>query len=300
MGLTGVIYAIIVIGWAAFLVPLALRRHDQAARNRSIERFSSAMRVLSRRGGDEARVVVTPPRSADRLVTPTSNDAVEADEPVRIPRPTRAAMKAAAARRRRVLVLLLALTAVVAGLAAFVLVPWWSVAIPVALVVGFLWLARRQVRLADERFWQEAADSRPEPTNVVSRTAARVDASHGASRTDDATDATDDGEPTITLTAEQVARVAAAALEEEIVEVVALTTANGESLWDPLPVTLPTYVDKPAAQRTYRNIELGEPGTWSAGHSAADSTLASKTAENSEPAEADGVDVADAPRAANA
>jgi hypothetical protein len=276
VGLTGVIYAIIVVGWAAFLVPLALRRHDQAARNRSIERFSSAMRVLSRRGSDstrtDGRTVVTPPRTTDRLVTPTLATGVEVEAPVRMPRPTRAAMRAAAARRRRVLVVLVGLTGVVAGVAAFGLVPWWSMLVPVAMTFGFLMLARRQVRRADEAFWQEAATVRHASTNVRT-TAARVDASHGAARPD-AADGADDGEPTVTLTAEQVARAAAAALQEEIVEVVAMTTADGRELWDPLPVTLPTYVDKPVAQRTYRTIDLGEPGTWSAGHSEADTAVA--------------------------
>jgi hypothetical protein len=74
----------------------------------------------------------------------------------------------------------------------------------------------------------------------------------------------------VAITAEQLA-AAAAALEQEIVEVIALETADGESLWDPLPITLPTYVDKPAAARSYRTIDLDGPNTWSAGHSAADS-----------------------------
>ena len=39
------------------------------------------------------------------------------------------------------------------------------------------------------------------------------------------------------------------------------------TLWDPLPVTLPTYVTKPAAtRRTVRTIDLGEPGAWTSGH----------------------------------
>ena len=97
------------------------------------------------------------------------------------------------------------------------------------------------------------------------------------------------------LTQEQLARAAAAALEEEIVEVVAMTTADGGSLWDPLPVTLPTYVDKPVAQRSYRTIDLGEPGTWSAGHSES-ATAVAQSGES-----ADGAEAADeAARVANA
>jgi hypothetical protein len=285
VGLTGIIYAVIVVGWAAFLVPLALRRHDQAARNHSIERFSSAMRVLSRRRTEDGRVVVTPPRSGDRIVTPSLRPDGELDQAALAPRPTRASLRAAAARRRRVLVVLLALTLAVGGVSALGLLPIWSAAVPAVLIVAFLWVARRQVRLANERYWQEVADTRPEPSNVVRRPAVRVDASHGAARHDD--------EPTVTLTAAQLAEVAAA-VEEERVDVVTLETADGASLWDPLPVTLPTYVDKPVAQRTYRTIDLDSPDTWSAGHSDADTQTAA--ADDAKLAEGARVDQ---PRAAN-
>ncbi len=45
--------------------------------------------------------------------------------------------------------------------------------------------------------------------------------------------------------------------------------------WDPVPVTLPTYVAKePAARRSVRTIDLDSTGVWSSGASAADSALA--------------------------
>ena len=43
---SGVIFAIVVVAWLCYLVPLTLRRHDEAVRSRSVDRFSSAMRVL--------------------------------------------------------------------------------------------------------------------------------------------------------------------------------------------------------------------------------------------------------------
>jgi hypothetical protein len=265
VGLTGVIYGVIVVGWAVFLVPLALRRHDQATRDHSIQRFSSAMRVLTRRRTEGGRVVVAPPRSDDRLVTPSLRPLEETEPAVRAPRPSRAALRAAAARRRRVLVVLVAMTAVVGAASAFGLLPIWSAAVPVTLIAAFLWIARRQVRLADERYWEEVVTARPEPTNVIRRSAARVDATHGASK--------DDDEPTVALTAAQMAELAAA-IEEDRVDVVSIETSDGGSLWDPLPMTLPTYVDKPIARRTYRTIELDGPDTWSAGHSDADTATA--------------------------
>ncbi len=45
--------------------------------------------------------------------------------------------------------------------------------------------------------------------------------------------------------------------------------------WDPVPVTLPTYVDKaPAVRRSVRTIDLDSTGVWTSGRTAADSALA--------------------------
>jgi len=290
VGLTGLIYAAIVVAWAAYLVPLALRRHDEAAHGRSIERFSSAMRVLARRGqgmeSNSDRMIVTPPRTEDRLLMPTlaARDA-EATLPDVGKRPSRASQRAAAARRRRVLAVLGTLTLVVVAVCAVGLFPWWSLAGPVVLVGGFLVIARTQVRRADEAFWTIAAAEQRPASNVVQRGApARVNASHGASkstvevsaataRSAEGAEGEGDDEPTVTLSAEQITAAAAAAIAQPRVEAVALRTSDGGSLWDPLPITLPTYVDKPAARRTIRTIELGEPGTWSAGHRSDDSAV---------------------------
>ena len=37
------------VAWAVYLIPKALKHHDEVARTRSIDRFSTAMRVLARR-----------------------------------------------------------------------------------------------------------------------------------------------------------------------------------------------------------------------------------------------------------
>ena len=50
-------------------------------------------------------------------------------------------------------------------------------------------------------------------------------------------------------------------------------------MWDPVPVTLPTYVTKPAAQRTVRTIDLDSTGVWTSGHTEADSALAREADE---------------------
>ena len=56
-------------------------------------------------------------------------------------------------------------------------------------------------------------------------------------------------------------------------------------LWDPLPVTLPTYVTKARAARTVRTIDLSAPDTWSSGRDEADSALVEQTVEAEESAE---------------
>jgi hypothetical protein len=45
-------------------------------------------------------------------------------------------------------------------------------------------------------------------------------------------------------------------------------------LWDPVPVTLPTYVSKPSARRSVRTIDLDSTGVWTSGRTEADSALA--------------------------
>ena len=52
------------------------------------------------------------------------------------------------------------------------------------------------------------------------------------------------------------------------------------SLWDPMPVTLPTYVTEPAAaRRTVRTIDLDSTGVWTSGRSEADTALAREAEE---------------------
>jgi hypothetical protein len=55
-------------------------------------------------------------------------------------------------------------------------------------------------------------------------------------------------------------------------------------VWDPVPVTLPTYVGKPTAHRTVRTIDLDATGVWTSGRTEADSQLA-RDAEEAERAE---------------
>lgn len=294
---------VLALAWAVYLIPKALKHHDELARTRSIDRFSTAMRVLARRepvNRRDTRLVVTParPTEATRMLVPSSAAVAEpADrpgttsrpEPVRRNESRRAAARAAARRRRHILMFLVVATLVTVGVAAFNLAPWWSVAVPASLTVVYLYLCRRQVRRENLASWTH--DVEPAVTSAESRVAprraVRVEAPYGTprgDRNDQGFEEFSPDEDTVTISAAALTAAAAAASlsEAEVaaaraVEVetvaVAVPTTDGGSLWDPLPVTLPTYVNKPRAARTVRTIDLSEPGTWTSGRSEADSKL---------------------------
>ncbi|MBV2356926.1 hypothetical protein KUM39_21550 [Streptomyces sp. J2-1] len=64
MSSSGLIYAVIVGAWAAYLVPMWLRRQDELNEARPTERFSTAIRLLSGRAGMERRYAKDRARSA--------------------------------------------------------------------------------------------------------------------------------------------------------------------------------------------------------------------------------------------
>lgn len=62
---SGLIYAVIVGAWAAYLVPMWLRRQDELNEARPTERFSTAIRLLSGRAAMERRVAKARGESVD-------------------------------------------------------------------------------------------------------------------------------------------------------------------------------------------------------------------------------------------
>jgi hypothetical protein len=247
VGLTGLIYAAIVIAWAAYLVPMALRRSRAQSRRNSVERFSSAMRVLSRKNGHiEGRMVVTPPRhvSANVAARPVALDIA----PLR--RRHRAAGRLAAKRRRRVLFVLLLATIGVSVATAYAMAPTWTPAMPVTLMLAFLVVARVQVRKAERIFQRMLDRARPSSSDVLRRAASRVEATSGAVVQDDSADdeLAPDDQPTRLMHLDLA--------DQQVQEAVAIETTDGSNLWDPVTVTLPTYVSKPAAHRQVRTVNL--------------------------------------------
>lgn len=236
----GLIFAFVVALWAAYFVPLAVRRYDEASKSGSIEKFSSMSRVIHHKSPAGEEVVETAqPASGPEIATTRAP----------VPSKARASARLAARRRRRTLITLLMLAAIVGGVAGFGYIPLWSIAGPASLIVAWLIACRIQVR--GER---------------------------GIGRKPRSTSSAADEEQTIVVSGQfediaphrknvmQKIALEADALDEQIVIAVPVGATSGEALWDPLPVTLPTYVTKPRAGRTVRTIEFGEPGAWTSGH----------------------------------
>ena len=143
MDLSAVIFVALALAWAVYLIPKALKHHDEMASDRLIEGHSDKVRILSRHGkAAKAQVAARAPNPSE----PPTAGADRPRPPVRRP-----AGRKAAQRRRRVLFVLLLGLAVVAGLAWFAIVPWWSTAIPGGMVLLFLVVARLSVRKASRR-----------------------------------------------------------------------------------------------------------------------------------------------------
>jgi hypothetical protein len=262
--LSALIFVALAVAWAVYLVPKALKHHDDVVRSRSVDRFSHTMRVLARRepvNRRNARLVVTPGRPASSAVVVTKGG-----EPTPVEaRARRAAAKRAARRRRHVLGAILLANLVVVGLAAFHVVAWAWTAVPGVLLVGWLVACRLMVR-------RERAALAPAETPVGTPVAGTVAAGTVAADTADTASPVQPAKP-----AEPVVAGHDEATEQvdDFEDTSSIAVVVDPMLWDPVPVTLPTYVTKPAARRrTVRTIDLDATGVWTSGNTAGDSQLA--------------------------
>ena len=302
MDLSALIFVALAVAWAVYLIPKALKHHDEVVRSRSVEKFSHTMRVLARREPVDrrnARLVVSPIRAAlrppvetkahaepevvaasvttevTREVTATVSTGPApsrqpSSQPSRALSPVaeRASARRAAKRRRNVLALVLLANAVVVGLAVAKVVAWPWVAVPVAVLVAWLVACRVSVR-AERR--QRAL-----------RSAIEIGMPPVVEEELDESDLT--GEITVTPPQPRVPDAPAEpAAASPAADAPAVVTGEVQVVggWDMVPTTLPTYVSKPAAQRrTVSTIDLDSTGVWSSGHHDGDSALA-RSAEQS-------------------
>lgn len=239
------IFVAVAVAWAAYLIPKALHHHEDAVRSRSVDRFSHRLRVLARREPVDHRsaaLVVSQDRATPPWTAPTTPaDPAPSPSPAEI-RSRREAARRATRRRRRVLALIMVSLVAVAGVAGYGLVEWWYVAIPVGVLVAWLLACRLMVR-GERRSWDRLVSPAPAPA--------------AAAELVDPLDADTTTIETSTIPG---------ALREP-------------GSWDPVPVTLPTYVTKPTAERTVRTIDLDSTGVWTSGRTEADSALARQADE---------------------
>jgi hypothetical protein len=135
----------------------------------------------------------------------------------------------AATRRRRVLLGLLAVVSATVGVCAAGLTPWWLLAVPAGLLLAFVTLARLSVQVMRRDLDARYRDIR-----------------QGGD------------ESTVLLSRKEVLLAGPAAAPAKV------KTTTG-ALWDPVPITMPTYVSKPLAPRTVRTIDLSGPGITTPG-----------------------------------
>lgn len=231
---SGLILLVIVGAWLAVLVPMALRSHDTAASLTSVDKFSDAMKVLSRREErrEERRAVVMPPRPAVDL------------EPVR--------PLTVAERRRRTLLVLLGTALVSLGLALYG-VPLMGALHVVCdlLLVGFVVHLRRQAILKAQR----AARQRTRRTPVAPAERRATPVAERPTRVAGIPDRMPRRPEPLGITLP-----APAARYDE-----APVSATVDTSWSPVPVPPPTYVGKPVApSRPPRVLDLTKPGEWAA------------------------------------
>ncbi|MFF2612208.1 hypothetical protein [Kitasatospora sp. NPDC058046] len=305
MSSSGLIYAVIVGAWAAYLVPMWLRRQDELNEARPTERFSTAIRLLAGRSGLErraARALGDEPRDEQSDDGPPERDETVSGDPAREPEPpvqrpaerpgpepragTERRARLLARRRRMVTALFLsfALGAVVAAVAGLAFL--WVPAVPAVLLTLYIGHLRRlerqryEVKLdrvraaqAAERLRkreQQRAEARPPAGAPAKAPAAEpapaAPAGERPARRSHLRLAADPEQATVSVPS--ASAVAEATEHEEWVDGMRERGAAGPDSWEPVPVPLPTYVTAPVAPRVSRGLDLSAPGTWTAGRPA--------------------------------
>ena len=249
--LSAIIFVVLALAWAVYLIPKALKHHDELASDRLVEGHSDKVRILARK----RRTVVT---ETVETLEPAGEVSAPFEDAPAPRRTTRAAARKAAQRRRRVLGVLVLAFVMVWTLTWFAYLPFMTPAIPGALVLAWLVVARLSVRKQQQRrrTTRVVAPSLVEPEPVQATA------------------------PAPSVSRDMVDLLADEDLSSSSRREVEAVLADDGSLWDPLPMTLPTYVNKARARRTVRTIEL--TGINSSGHDEADTALAREASGSAE------------------
>jgi hypothetical protein len=276
---SGLILLVIVAAWLAVLVPMALRSHESSTSLSSVDRFSDAMRVLSRRDA-AARARARREADDDPLSAAAWADQDDEDddwddelEPAswrerlssltsRLPgrggerRPTSPVV-----RRRRLLITLVGLTVVslVGGLVG----PRLLLAVAGVLLVALALFVVQLRRLAVARAARTRSTAPPAERPVQRPAAAPVRS--GSVRVQPASVPADQ-EPVVAEPVESTAVRHDEPLPaaDPVAPPLPAPAAALGAAWSPVPVPVPTYVTAPVAPpRAQRIVDLTRPGAWS-------------------------------------
>ncbi|GAA3064031.1 hypothetical protein GCM10017562_31960 [Streptomyces roseofulvus] len=307
MSSSGLIYAVIVGAWAAYLVPMWLRRQDELNEARPTERFSTAIRLLSGRAGMERRYAkelrerdrtaleaapdvdpdaatehlssvdvrafsAPPARTEARLELPEPEPRAEPERrPEREPEPAPAAAArpaaGGAAERAR------------RGKAlarrrrtTIVLFSAFTLGAVVAAVggVAFLWAPGVPAVLLSAYIVHLRGQERRRFVYVMDRRRAEAAAARLRESRRAAAPAPEPEPTPAPVVSPQEADRRALVEQTDHAEWVDQQRERGPARgdsWDPVPVPLPTYVTAPVAPRASHGVDVTDPETWSAARS---------------------------------
>ena len=251
--MSAVILAVIVIMWAVVLVPMWLRRHDAATESRSVDRFSTAMRVLSRRstGGPDRRYVLMPKRdsgasvhvsgaSATRRPPTRQTPAAPPSRPRTRTRPAAASRPSLAVRRRRTLLALAGVTFLAFLLAVTGVIGWPLQLVVDLILVAFVVHLRTQAkRAAAVTRQRRRAAVAPAPASPAPAPATSAPAAAAAPAFEE-------------RATEPMPAVEAPAAEQP-------AATGTDDRWEPVPVPRPTYTMKPKAPQRWTYVPPAQP-----------------------------------------
>ncbi|MEU8774676.1 hypothetical protein [Streptomyces sp. NPDC048606] len=285
MSSSGLIYAVIVGAWAAYLVPMWLRRQDELNEARPTERFSTAIRLLSGRAGMERRYAkglrergeeqAEPQPLVDPDASTETVNSVDADARAIGVSPTRAeprAVEAERARRRQrlqvlarrrrttaLLFLVFSGGAIVAAVGGFRYL--WAPAVPALLLSAYI----VHLRVQERRRYEFTMDRRR-----AEAAARALRENRPRRRPAEDTAAGTEPDPAPPVSPQEAGRRALVEQTDHAEWVDQQRErergpARGDS-WEPVPVPLPTYVTAPVAPRA---TGPAAPDAWSATRSSA-------------------------------
>jgi hypothetical protein len=260
------IYLVIIALWAAVLIPMWLRRHDQISEVRSTARFSSAMRSLGSHdqphyalemSGGPAYAFSSPanePFEEVPMARPTQRRMPQDDRRREADLRREEAHRRAATRRAIVLGLLTGFVLVTLVAAMLGMAPKWAPLLAALPVIAFIVAA---ALTASER--------------STARSTAR-----STERLDEAQQ-----RPARRPTAE-IADEAPVAVEQSEEEWENWNAWDDDNSWEAVPTTLPTYVGAPRASAVPRGIDRDTPGEWT-GSAMVEQAQAMRARRSSEP-----------------